>query len=60
MIIENIKNGKRFETTPDEYRRLISEKGYDYKYRIIEDDVPFEIKSMRELKDKREIKKKNI
>lgn len=57
MTIEN-KKGKRFEISEDEWRNVIVAQGNDYKYKIVNDNTPIEIKQLRavEMKPK---KKKN-
>lgn len=49
MKIINIKSRREFDITKDEWNVIIG-NGNSYKYQVVEDDTPLEIKSLRELK----------
>lgn len=52
MIIERIKTKKRFEVSEDEWRDVIVKQGNDYKYNIVNDSTPIEIKQLRRVEMK--------
>ena len=49
MKIRNIKTNREFEVSKQEWATVIS-NGNSYKYRVMEDDTPLEIKSLRSIK----------
>lgn len=57
MTIEN-KKGIRFEVSEDMWRDVIVAQGNDWKYKIIKDSTPIEIKQLRAIEMKPK-KKKN-
>lgn len=46
MIVQNTVNNQRYECTHEEWE-TIKRNGDDYKYKIIDDGAPIEVKSMR-------------
>lgn len=57
LKIRNKKSGREFETTREEYDRLIANEGQSHKYEILDDGTPFEIKRMKAEKQKKEEQK---
>lgn len=55
MKIRNRK-GKVFEISSEEYHAAIVSKGLGWKYDIIEDNVPLEVKTMASLRRISEVK----
>lgn len=52
MTIENVKSKQRFEISEDEWRDVIVRQGNDYKYHIVNDSTPIEIKQLRRVEMK--------
>jgi len=50
MVVENIKSGKKFTTTKQEWEKIISD-GNAYKYKTLDKGEPIEVKSMRSEKE---------
>lgn len=46
MRIRRISSNREFEVTKEEYATIVG-NGNSYKYQILEDDTPLEIKSLR-------------
>lgn len=57
MIIENRK-GKRFDISKDEWQSVFVSKGLDYKYKIVDESLPVEIKRMRQVVELKPLKNK--
>lgn len=57
MKIRRISTNRTFEVSKDEWNTIIT-NGNSYKYQVMEDDTPLEIKSLRESKEKMELPKK--
>lgn len=54
LKVKNKKTGKTFDTSTEEWESTIASKGLAYKYEIVEDGAPIEIKTMREKKKNEE------
>lgn len=50
LRVRNKKSGLEFDTTLEEYNRLIASQGLDDKYEKVEDGAPIEVKEMRRKK----------
>ncbi len=46
MIIQD-KKGNKYTITMDDWERLIVRQGNAYKFAVIEDDAPVEVKQLR-------------
>lgn len=59
MIIKRKSNGKQFTITPEEWNTIVG-TGMSYKYDIIADDKPVEIKRLKDENLKKEKPTKKI
>lgn len=50
MKIKHLKSGQVYETTRSEFFELVELKGNAHKFEIVEDELPIEIKSIRQKK----------
>lgn len=55
MKVRNRNTGSEYETTEEEFNRLVVNQGNAYKYEVVESDVPIEVRSLREMKLKKQI-----
>jgi hypothetical protein len=46
MLIQNIKNEKKYNATKEEWDRILS-TGNAYKYKVLEKDEPIEVRTMK-------------
>jgi len=60
MTVKNRRTGQKFETNQLEFQRLITDQGNAYMYEVISDDVPIEVKSLREMKLKAKQEKGSV
>ncbi len=50
MKVEHIKSGQTYETTREDFYNQVESKGNGYKFKILEDDLPIEVKTIRQKK----------
>lgn len=50
MKVKHLKSGQVYETSRQEFWDSIESKGNGYKFEIVEDDLPIEVKSIRQKK----------
>lgn len=58
MTIENRKTKKRFDISKEEWDNVFVAKALDYKYNIVNESLPVEIKRMRQVVELKPLKNK--
>lgn len=50
MKVKHLKSGEVYETTREEFWNGVESKGNGHKFEIVQDDLPIEVKSIRQKK----------
>jgi len=50
MKVKHLKSGEIYETSREEFWNSVESKGNAYKFEIVQDDLPIEVKSIRQKK----------